>query len=73
MLLIHIALYASMLSLGFVVGVLFPQLPWIPLWIFSMFAVFGFRIAETNRQRAMAHLVETHKDRLHQILNNTGE
>jgi uncharacterized membrane protein AbrB (regulator of aidB expression) len=73
MLFIHITLYASMLTLGFVVGVIFPEMPWVPLWLFTTFAVLGYRIAQTNRQRAMAHLVETHKDRLHQILNNTGE
>jgi hypothetical protein len=74
MLLIHITLYASMLTLGFIVGILFPQMPWVPLWLFATFAVIGYRSAKLNNQRQMSKLVDAHKARMElMFLNNTGE
>jgi hypothetical protein len=70
MILIHIALYSFMLSLGFVMGVLFPQIPWVPLWLFSTFAVIGWRSAKLKQQRDLHKVMQAHQFRMEQFVHN---
>jgi hypothetical protein len=74
MILIHIALYIVMLTIGCVCGLLYPQIPWVGLWLFSSFAVVGWRMAKLNQQRQFKQIMQAHQLRMEQyITNDTGE
>jgi hypothetical protein len=70
MILIHIALYISMLTIGCICGMLFPGIPWLGLWLFSTFAVIGWRSAKLKQQRDLHKVMQAHQLRMEQFVHD---
>jgi hypothetical protein len=68
MILIHIALYIVMLTIGCICGLLYPQIPWVGLWAFSSFAVITWRLAKLNQQRQFKQIMQAHQLRMEQYI-----
>jgi hypothetical protein len=58
MIYLHTALYAFSLSIGFIMGILFPQLPWVTLWLLVTPAVLAYRLHTRRQQRQLQAIID---------------
>jgi hypothetical protein len=73
MTLIHASIYAFMISLGFVCGILFPQLPWVPLWALSTAGVLAWRMAKAQHQRQLKAIMAAHHQRMSELSDERNQ
>lgn len=59
MILLHLFIYIIMITLGYCMGILFPYIPWLTLWSFSIAGVITWRLLKRREQARLLHVLQT--------------